>query len=44
MTQKYEELMTKLAEMYIEDGFIFINSDGFIDSTNTPRVQAPYMD
>lgn len=44
MTQKYEELITKLAQMYIEDGFIFINSDGLIDSTNKPRVKSSYMD
>ena len=36
MTQKYEELITKLAEMYIEDGFVYINSDGLIDSTENP--------
>ncbi len=37
MNKTFNELAEELARMYIEDGFVFINSDGFIDSTNTPR-------
>ncbi len=35
MTQKFDELMTEYAKMLIEDGFVFINKDGEIDSTAT---------
>ena len=28
----FNELCEELAKMYIEDGFIFINEDGLIDS------------
>ncbi len=36
MTQKYEQLMTLYAAMLIEDGFVYLNEEGLITSTNTP--------
>ena len=33
----FNEHAEEYAQMLIEDGFVFINSDGLIDSTNTPR-------
>ena len=33
----FNDLVDELAKMYIEDGFIFTNSEGLIDSTNTPH-------
>ena len=35
MKKTFNEHAEEYAKMLIEDGFVFINSDGLIDSTNT---------
>ena len=37
----FNDLVDDLARMYIEDGFIYINKDGLVDSTNTTHTNTP---